>query len=622
MFLPESNTPRWIVLTGDLITCLLAFLLAYLVRFEFSPPREEWAIAFQFLPFFIGIRLVSFLLGKTYVGIIRFTGSQDGIRIFATITAGSAVFVILNLVRFFAFDRLYFLPFSIVVLEYLLTLFAMMVGRFTIKILYQEFSSASSDKKKVIIFGAGESGLITKRAIDRDSKLRLKVVAFLDDDPSKIGKSLEGSPILSTMDWIAYAQDAEVSEVIIAIQDLPPHRKSVFLQHALDAGIHVSNVPPVKQWVGGELSFRQIREVAIEDLLGREVIQLDSEPVAKFIQGKQVLVTGGAGSIGSELVRQLRAYQPARVIILDQAETPLFELEQELKSSPQQAPFEIVIGDVCQYDRMRRMMSHFKPDVVFHAAAYKHVPLMELNPSEAIHTNVEGTKNMADLAVEFGVSTFIFISTDKAVNPTNVMGATKRVAEMYVQSLDSTGSTQFVTTRFGNVLGSNGSVIPVFRRQIQQGGPITVTHPDVTRFFMTIPEAVDLVLEAAAMSEKNEIFAFDMGESVKVIDLAKNMIRLSGLELGKDIEIQFTGLRPGEKLYEEVLSDKENTIPTHHPKILRAKVRATDASLHADLKELIHLFETQDNQRMVSLLKKMVPEYVSNNSEYEQLDKS
>ncbi|MFM7309976.1 MAG: polysaccharide biosynthesis protein, partial [Flavobacteriales bacterium] len=621
MFLPESNTPRWIVLTGDVITCLLAFLLAYLVRFEFSPPREEWSMAFQFLPFFIAIRFMSFFIGKTYVGIIRFTGAQDGIRIFMTISAGSAVFVLLNVIRFFTYDHLYFIPFSVVVLEYLLTMFIMLVGRFTIKILYQEFSSSSAEKKKIIVFGAGESGLITKRAIDRDSKLLMKVVAFVDDDPSKVGKSLEGSPILPVRDWLAFAKAEEVEEVIIAIQDIPPTRKADFLKQALDAGIHVSNVPPVKEWVGGELSFRQLREVAIEDLLGREVIHLDSQSIGRFIQGKQVLVTGGAGSIGSELVRQLRAYQPKRVIILDQAETPLFEFEQELTALPNLAPFEIVIGDVCQYDRMRRMMSHFKPDVVFHAAAYKHVPLMELNPSEAIHTNVEGTKNMADLSIEFGASTFIFISTDKAVNPTNVMGATKRVAEMYVQSLDHQRQTRFITTRFGNVLGSNGSVIPVFRRQIQQGGPVTVTHPDVTRFFMTIPEAVDLVLEAAAMAEKNEIFAFDMGESVKVIDLAKNMIRLSGLELGRDIEIQFTGLRPGEKLFEEVLSDQENTIPTHHPKILRAQVRATDEHLLANMMELIQLFETQDNRRMVAQLKKMVPEFVSNNSVFEQLDK-
>jgi FlaA1/EpsC-like NDP-sugar epimerase len=334
-----------------------------------------------------------------------------------------------------------------------------------------------------------------------------------------------------------------------------------------------------------------------------------------------VLVTGAAGSIGSELVRQLLAYGPKQVVILDQAETPIFLLENELIFKGLQGKFEVVMGDVCQADRMRRMMTHFRPQIIYHAAAYKHVPLMEHNPSEAVLTNVNGTRIMADLANEFNVETFVLISTDKAVNPTNVMGATKRVAEIYVQSKDRVSQTSFVTTRFGNVLGSNGSVIPTFKKQIEEGGPLTVTHPDVTRFFMTIPEAAQLVLEAGAMSSGGEIFAFDMGESVKVRDLAENMIKLSGLEPGKDIEIIYTGLRPGEKLYEEVLSSAENTIPTHHPKILRATVREYEYDHIAEqIQQLVQLFDEQNNEKIVRKLKELVPEFKSRNSVYSQLD--
>jgi FlaA1/EpsC-like NDP-sugar epimerase len=414
----------------------------------------------------------------------------------------------------------------------------------------------------------------------------------------------------------------KVDEVIIAIPSLDAKMKADFIGKALQAGVHVSNIPPINQWIGGQLSARQIREIKIEELLGRETIELESTPVINQVSDKCVLVTGAAGSIGSELVRQLLSCKAGKVIILDQAETPIFLLENELLGRGFQGRFEVVMGDVCNMDRMRRMMTHFRPQIVYHAAAYKHVPLMEQNPSVAVLTNVHGTRVMADLADEFGVERFVLISTDKAVNPTNVMGATKRVAEIYVQSKDHHSNTAYVTTRFGNVLGSNGSVIPTFKKQIEQGGPLTVTHPDVTRFFMTIPEAARLVLEAGAMSSGGEIFAFDMGESVKVIDLAKNMIRLSGLELGKDIEITMTGLRPGEKLYEEVLSSAEGTVPTHHPKILKAKVREYDfEEISQKVTELIALFDTQNNMEMVRLLKQLVPEYISRNSEYESLDR-
>jgi FlaA1/EpsC-like NDP-sugar epimerase len=382
------------------------------------------------------------------------------------------------------------------------------------------------------------------------------------------------------------------------------------------------HVPPVQNWINGELNVKQIRKVRIEDLLGRKPIQLDDKEIRSVLQGKRILVTGAAGSIGSEIVRQVLRFDPKFVTLLDQAESPLYDLENELRNGPFSGKYEVAIGDITRKERMERLFAYFQPEVVFHAAAYKHVPLMEENPSEALRTNVLGTKILVDLSIAHQVERFVMISTDKAVNPTNVMGATKRVAEIYAQSAQGAGKTKFITTRFGNVLGSNGSVIPLFSRQIEKGGPVTVTHPEVTRYFMTIPEACQLVLEAGSMGNGGEIFVFDMGESVRILDLAEKMIRLSGFEPGKDIQIKITGLRPGEKLYEEVLSDAENTMPTHHPQILIARVRTYNrVEVEQNVEALTQLFNTQDNKRIVSELKALVPEFISNNSVYSELDK-
>lgn len=601
----------------------MAYVIAYLVRFEFAPPVPEIELAKAFLPVLLSVRLAGILLGKTYAGIIRFTSSQDTLRIFLVLTTGSVVFAALNAGRFWTLDGKFFIPYSIIVLEYLIALFSMIVLRIAVKVLYVELKNPGKVSKRAIIYGAGESGLITKQAIERDPRSNTEVIAFIDDNPHKQGKTLDGKSIFSRHKLDELYASGKVDEVIIAIPSLDAKMKADFIAKALKAGVHISNIPPINQWIGGQLSAKQIREIRIEELLGRETIELESAAVVNQVKDKTVLVTGAAGSIGSELVRQLLACKAGKVIILDQAETPIFLLENELLALGYGQRFEVVMGDVCNAERMRRMMSHFKPSIVYHAAAYKHVPLMEHNPSVAVLTNVHGTRVMADLAEEFEVQTFVLISTDKAVNPTNVMGATKRVAEMYVQSKDRVSKTDYVTTRFGNVLGSNGSVIPTFKAQIEQGGPITVTHPEVTRFFMTIPEASRLVLEAGAMSSGGEIFAFDMGESVKVLDLAKNMIRLSGLELGRDIEINFTGLRPGEKLYEEVLNSAEDTMATHHPKIVKARVREYDyADISSRVGELVAMFDTQNNVEMVRALKSLVPEYVSRNSEYEKLDQN
>lgn len=611
-FLPTKNTPRWIIFTVDLGVVFVALVFAYLVRFEFNPPAIEIEIARDFLPYFLAVRAFSFVAGRTYAGIIRYTSTQDTLRIFIVLTIGSLFFFSGNLVRYHFFDRQYLLPNSIIIIEYLLSLFAMIVSRIAVKVLYLELKTPGKVKKRVIIYGAGEAGMITKRTIDRDSAAGIEVVAFLDDDKTKTGKKLEGADIYYAGKLDDFLASGKIDEVILASAKLDSARRSEVIRKALAFDVKVRQLPPAAQWIGGELSVRQIRDIRIEDLLGRETIQLDDANIRKAFQGKRVLVTGAAGSIGSELARQVFRFGPAKLVLLDQAETPLFELENEMQITDADHVCEAVIADVRNADRMKRIMAYFQPEIVFHAAAYKHVPLMENNPSEAIRVNVLGTKIMADLASEYGVNAFVFISTDKAVNPTSIMGASKRAAEIYVQSKNAVSPTAFITTRFGNVLGSNGSVLPIFKRQIEEGGPVTVTDPEVTRFFMTIPEAAQLVLQAASMGKGGEIFAFDMGESVKIIDLARNMIKLSGMVEGKDIEIRFTGLRPGEKLYEEVLSDKENTLPTPHSKIVIAKVRESsfdEISVH--IEELIRLFDEQNNEKIIRKLGDIIPEYHS-----------
>jgi FlaA1/EpsC-like NDP-sugar epimerase len=402
---------------------------------------------------------------------------------------------------------------------------------------------------------------------------------------------------------------------------MSPINKRKIIDKCLELNIHISSVPPIDRWMNGEFTANQIQRVKIEDLLGRKEIKLNEENINLQIKDKVILITGGAGSIGSEMARQILKYSPKQLVLLDQAESPIYELDMELRSKFKECNWEIVIADVSNYTRMKNVFEAFEPQVVFHAAAYKHVPLMERNPAEAIKVNIQGTKILADLASENGVAEFVMVSTDKAVNPTNVMGASKRIAEIYIQSLNKESKTKFITTRFGNVLGSNGSVIPLFKKQIEQGGPLTVTHEEVTRFFMTIPEACQLVLEAGSMGKGGEIFVFDMGESVKIIDLAKKMIQLSGLEINTDIEIKITGLRPGEKLYEELLNNEENTSPTHHDKILIGKVREYNLTeVQENVEKLINAYSSQNNDALVKQMKEIVPEFKSNNSVFTKLD--
>jgi len=601
--------------------CLFSLLLAYLVRFNFSIPKveiEAFPIVFGIV---LGIRAISFFFSKTYQGIVKYTSSKDAQRIFGVISIGSILFILVNTIFYFFVNHTFPIPFSIIIIDYMATAFLMISLRVMFKALYLELTNPNKEKRSVIIFGAGESGIITKRTLDRDAGTKYKVLGFIDDDLKKQGKKLEGTTIYNISRLDNLLEENDVSNLIISIQDISPAKKKQIVDICLQHNTKVLNVPPVSNWINGELSFRQIKKIQIEELLGRETIQLDKENLQQQLADKIILVTGAAGSIGSEIVRQIARFNPKKIILLDQAESPLYEMEMELFDKYKKQSYEIVMGDIRNKERMENVFNTFHPQIVFHAAAYKHVPMMENNPSESIFTNISGTKNLADLSDQYKVEKFVMVSTDKAVNPTNVMGASKRIAEIYTQSLGKKSDTKFITTRFGNVLGSNGSVIPRFRQQIENGGPITITHPDITRFFMTIPEACQLVLEAGAMGKGGEIFIFDMGESIKIVDLAKKMIKLSGLTLDKDISITYSGLRPGEKLYEELLADHENTIPTHHNQIMIAKVKEYDfESIAASIGQLIELFSKQNNQSIVKKMKELVPEFKSNNSIYEQLD--
>lgn len=623
--LPDKHTPRWIIFCVDLAICLFSVLLAYLLRFNFAVPPEEIHSFYYVIPFVLIVRGGSFLILRTYAGIIRYTGTRDAQRIFIAVSSGTATFVAANIISFSITEK-HVIPYSIVIIDFITTVFAMSAMRVMVKTLYLELTN-TRDRKNVIIYGAGDFGAIAKRTLDRDTGARYRVVAFVDDDSNKHGKMLEGIKIYdSEREFKKLLGSGQASHLILAISNISPNRKKDIIELCLIHNVKVLDIPPVSRWINGELSFRQIRKTKIEDLLDRDEIQLDEESIRHDFSGRRILVTGAAGSIGSEIAKLLVPFSPSLLILLDNAETPLYELELEIKEKLGFNNYEAVVGDVRNRDRMKRLFDGLKPQIVFHAAAYKHVPMMEQNPSEAVNTNVTGTRVVADLAVEYGVEKFVFVSTDKAVNPTNVMGATKRIAEIYIQSLNKItsvkGGAKFVTTRFGNVLESNGSAIPRFRKQIEEGGPVTVTHPDITRFFMTIPEACRLVLEAGAMGKGGEIFIFDMGHSVKIDDLAKKMVQLSGLTLDKDIRIEYTGLRPGEKLYEELLNDQENTMPTHHPKIMIAKVKEYDFNvIEKEISELITLFDLQNNELLVKKMKQIVPEFISRNSVYEALDK-
>jgi len=621
MQLLKNNTPRWLIILIDIALVMFSVLMAFLLRFNFLIEEKWLKLLPEIIGYFVLIRGISFLIARTYAGIIRYTSTQDIFRLFLVMLSGSIIFIATSLVTYYFIDAFYLIPFSVIIIEFFTSTLLLSAFRIIIKITYLELLNPAKVKTSVIIFGAGEAGIFTKRALERDAGTKYKIFAFIDDDNNKIGKSIEGVKVFDSKKLGHLLSTNNIAQLILSIQNLVPNKKKEIIEVCLEYDVKVLNVPPFVKWINGELSFNQIKEINIEDLLGRDIINLNKDKISKDLVGKSILITGASGSIGSEIVRQVSGFSPKKIILVDQAESPLFQIELECLEKFPGVNFEVVIADICSRVRMEKLFKLFSPQIIFHAAAYKHVPMMETNPSEALRTNIEGTKIIADLSVKYNAKKFIMISTDKAVNPTSVMGASKRIAEIYTQSLNKKTNTQFTTTRFGNVLGSNGSVILLFKKQIEKGGPITITHPDITRFFMTIPEACQLVLAASAISNGGEIFIFDMGKSVKIIDLAKKMIRLSGLELGKDIQIKYTGLRPGEKLFEELLNDQENTLSTQHPQIMIAKVKEYDNEIvKREITELVKLFKEQDNFSIVKKMKKIVPEYKSKNSEFEKLD--
>ncbi len=621
MFFTRQNTPRWLIFLIDIFIVSCSVMLAYLLRFNFSIPGSE----LKPLPMIFGciliIRAGSFIIARSYAGIIRYTSTSDALNVVITVFSGSAVFAMINLVTYFFINKFFFFPFSIIIIDFLITCMAMITFRMVVKIAFLELQRPERTHVNVIIYGAGEAGITAKRVLDRDASTKYKLIAFLDDDPGKVSKKLEGIDIVNPDKLNDLLNIHTVGQVILAIQQFDTQRKQELVDLCLEHDVKVLTVPPMMEWINGELSFNQIKKIKIEDLLEREEIHLDDRQIRAELTGKTIIITGAAGSIGSELARQIMKFHPLNLLLIDQAETSMHELELEFTENYRDHHTRFLLADIRNALRMGNIFREFKPDIIYHAAAYKHVPVMESNPSEAILTNVNGTRILADLAIKYGVKKFIMISTDKAVNPTSVMGASKRIAEIYAQSLNHNGEPRFITTRFGNVLGSNGSVIPLFRSQIEKGGPVTVTHPEITRYFMTIPEACALVLEAGSMGNGGEIFIFDMGKSVRIVDLAKRMISLSGLTLGKDIQVRFIGLRPGEKLYEELLNSKENTIPTHHPRILIAKVRKYNiGEIALQIDELIQLASSGHDKEVVRKMKAIVPEFKSQNSIFEELD--
>ena len=621
----NNNTlPRYWILAVDMLIVIISYVGAlFMLYFQnIKSSGFDWS-RIWIVPV---VYLVAFLISRTYDGMLRYSGFNDIRKIFSACTSTLAFLLISKLVftkvaPHVAYEL--YPRYVTLVYHYLFTMVIMILMRFTIRRLYNEVYKNTGDKMNVLVYGAGDGGTVLLRTLSQDTQSRFRVKAFVDDDPKRVKSQINTIKVYSpekalTPDFI---KKYNIDVMIIAIPSLSEERSREIIEKGMSLNLIVKSIPAFDKWVDGKITSNQIQDIKIEDLLGRKPIILGKSNVIREINEKVVLVTGAAGSIGSEICRQIMHYNPEKLIMLDQAESPMYDFQFEMNNTPDfkemHEKMAFVITNVKDPVRMREVFEMYHPQVVFHAAAYKHVPFMEENAYEAVFVNVFGTKLVADLAVEFGVEKFVMISTDKAVNPTNVMGATKRIAEIYTQSRKD--KTKFITTRFGNVLGSNGSVVPLFRKQIEKGGPITVTDRRITRFFMTIPEACSLVLEAGSIGEGGDIFVFDMGEKVKIWDLAEKMRKLARRP---DIEIIETGLRPGEKLYEEVLANEENTIKTDNEKIMHAVVRKYEAAeVDSMIAKLHDELETCDPMKIVAQMKVIVPEFKSNNSIFSQLDK-
>ena len=614
---------KWVVFVIDILLVCFSFILAYTIRFDISFSFDSSTLSLQLILVSI-IAAISFLITSSYKGVIRHTGTKDAFNVFIGVTILSIVIgFVVSANQLFRLNTNFTIPKSIILIHYLVSVFVLIISRFVFKAFFEVLSTELKTVTNAMIYGAGDSGIITYAALNRERKSNYQILGFIDDDENKVNKKIDRIKVyrLSKIDK-EFIEKNDISEVIISIQKIKPNKLLEITDKLLALNIEVKIVPPLSKWIGGDLNANQIKQVNIEDLLDRDQISIDNPIVQREVNDKVVLVSGAAGSIGSEISRQLSLYKCKLIILIDQAESPLYDLQQELIQNGV-TNFVAIVSDVRDKQKISRIFSKYKPQKVFHAAAYKHVPLMEKSPYEAIRINILGTKNLADLSLENNIERFVMVSTDKAVNPTNVMGATKRIAELYISCISKKSKkTKFTITRFGNVLGSNGSVIPLFKKQIENGGPLTVTHKDITRYFMTIPEACSLVLEAGTMGNGGEIYIFDMGKSVKIFEIAKRMIYLSGLKYPEDIDIKITGLRPGEKLYEELLANGENTTKTYHEKIMIAKTQELDEiSIKSKIDDLSCDFNQLDNKELVLFMKNIVPEYISNNSEFEKLDK-
>lgn len=587
------------------------------------------------LGFSLALNTILFYLLKSYAGIIRYTNIEDTFRLLIVNSIASVFYFSINFIITQSSKGIYLFPISVVVINFFITNFALITYRLLVRYIFKYYQKHNLDRNKVkaAIYDAGENGHQAKKVINDFPSSNLLVVAFIDDVLGKTGKLIENIPIYNSDDAsFEKLKNDNVELLIIANKNITKEKLNYLVDKCLQYGIKVQQVPPLQQWLDGNLSADTLKDINIEDLLEREVIRIDNDKIHFELKGKKILVTGAAGSIGSELVRQLLKYKPSLIVMCDNAETPMHNMILELRDINAGVNVKPYIGDICDRVRMEHLFEIYNPEVVFHAAAYKHVPIMEDNPSVAVLNNVFGTKTLAELSVANGVEKFVMVSTDKAVNPTNIMGATKRIAEIFTQSYykymlsnnialpHNNKLTKFVTTRFGNVLGSNGSVIPIFKKQLENGGPITVTHPEITRYFMTIPEACQLVIEAGVMGQGSEIFVFDMGEPVKIVDLARKIISLAGKVPEVDIKIVYTGLRPGEKLYEELLNNSENVVPTYHDKIMIAKVPEYDyVAIKDKVDKLISSAQRHYTLETVGIMKELVPEFVSNNVTYESI---
>lgn len=621
----EKVHSRWLILCIDqfILSWALCMSLLLIHRIDFIGLLDLSHLAYILL--FHCIAIPVFILMEIHTGIIRYSNTKDMVRIFLA--------VLLSSILFTGISNLFIVPYlqlelswldTVLLLNFFISSSLLILLRIVVKGLFSYFKDleGGEQKEKILIYGSDATAILLKQALEALQKNCCQVMGFIDDDADKVNKYIEQTKVYHSASIETLAHKYGIEKLVVSSDLLSLDSKKKTIEKSVELGLKVLTVPPSSQWLYGKLHFSQLKDLRIEDLLQREPILLQRQNIFREVLGKRILVTGAAGSIGSEIVRQLLNYQPEYVVLCDQAETPLHELQLEVEDLSLSHKVKIYMASIQNPERMQLLFEKYKPQIVFHAAACKHVPMMEDNPAEAILTNVGGTKNLADISIAFGVEKFVMISTDKAVKPTNIMGASKRLAEIYIQSLnEKRSSPRFITTRFGNVMGSNGSVIPRFKTQIERGGPLTVTHPDITRYFMTISESVQLVLEAAAMGNGGEIFIFDMGKPIRIVDLALKMIQLAGLSPIRDIKIVYSGLRPGEKLHEELLHQEEQTIPTHHQKIkISRTISYSCPYVQTVIAEVLRLNQLNDNYATVRKMKEIIPEFRSNNSIYEDLD--